>query len=435
MTELGFEELIAPTGGEEFFDRYWEREPLLVRRGDPGHYRRLLTLDDLDRLLAEGGLQHPALRLVRDGEQVPVRSYTRDLPWGGASFVRAVVVESVLAAHRDGATVVFQALHRNHAPLARLCRALESRFAHRFQTNVYLTPPGERGLGVHFDRHDVFVLQVHGTKRWTVYPAAAERPSRGGSYGFDPADPGEPRFEVALAAGDLLYLPRGVPHRAAALDDASVHVALGVVTTTWADVFARALDAAGDDPELRRSLPAGALLDPARWPGLEEEFHRLVDRFAARVELPPVLDRLAATFASGRQPLARGRLAARDDAGWVELDTLLRRAPTVVAYLRGPWPGGDRAGGGGGDGAVQLVFQGKRVTLPAAAGPAVARMQAGRPFSVRELPGPIDDASRRVVARRLVREGYLVAAPVGEGTDEAEAGGPAPGEPTAQPPV
>jgi len=429
VIDFTFEALVAPTGTDEFFARHWEREPLPVRRGDPGHYRRLLTLDDLDRLLAEGGLQHPAVRLVRGGAQVPVRAYTRDLPWGGASFARAVVVESVLAAHRDGATVVFQALHRNHAPLARLCRALEGRFAHRFQTNVYLTPPGERGLGVHFDRHDVFVLQVHGTKRWTVYPEAAELPSRGGAYDFDPGDPGEPLFEVTLEAGDLLYLPRGYPHQAAARDDTSVHVALGVVTTTWADVFARALAMAGDDPELRRSLPAGALLDPARWPELEGEFRRLVGRFAEGAELAPVLDRLAATFASGRLPLARGRLAARDRAGWVELDTVLCRAPTVVAYLRGPAAGeatGDGGGAGRRDGSVQLVqlvFQGKRVTLPAAAGPAVAHMQSGRPFRVAELPGAIDDASRRVVARRLVREGYLVRAEAG-GAEEAAGGAP-----------
>jgi len=411
MTDFTFEELIAPTGTEEFFDRHWEREPLLVGRGDPGHYRRLLTLDDLDRLLAEAGLQHPAVRLVRDGEQVPVRSYTRDLPWGGSSFVRAVVVERVLAAHREGATVVFQALHRNHAPLAGLCRSLERRFAHRFQTNAYLTPPGERGLGVHFDRHDVFVLQVDGTKHWTVYPAAVELPSRDKRFDEAAADPTEiarsrPLFEATLEAGDLLYLPRGYPHRAEARDATSVHVALGVVTTTWADVFERALAAAGDDPELRRSLPVGALLDPGRWPGLEGEFRRLVERFAERTELAPVLDRLAATFASGRQPRARGRLTARDDAGWVELETALRRAPAVVAYLRGASAAGD----GARDGAVQLVFQGKRLTLPAAAGPAVAHMHAGAPFRVADLPGAIDDASRRVIARRLVREGYLVPA-------------------------
>lgn len=417
MSPFSFEELVAPTGVEDFFARVWEREPLRVHRDDPGYYATLLTLDDLDRLLAEGGLQHPAVRLVRDGEQLPVRSYTRDQPWGGASFVRAVVVERVLAAHREGATVVFQALHRNHAPLARLCRSLESRFAHRFQTNVYLTPPGERGLGVHFDRHDVFVLQVHGSKRWTVWPAAVELSSRDSGAGAAVGEPDEPLFAATLTAGDLLYLPRGVPHRAEALDDTSVHVALGVVTTTWADVFARALGGAGDDPAFRRSLPAGALLDPERWPELEGEFRRLVERFAERAELAPVLDGLAATFASGRRPLARGRLAARDDAGWVELGSVLRRAPTVVAHLRRPSAPTPGAGGAGEPAAaqlaVQLVFQGKRVTLPAAAGPAVVHMHSGAPFRVGDLPGPLDDPSRRVVARRLVREGYLVRAAEG----------------------
>ena len=52
--------------------------------------------------------------------------------------------------------------------LAALCRAMEKAFSSHFQANVYLSPPNAQGFGTHFDSHDVFVLQVAGSKIWTL---------------------------------------------------------------------------------------------------------------------------------------------------------------------------------------------------------------------------------------------------------------------------
>ncbi|HEX2254498.1 MAG TPA: cupin domain-containing protein [Thermoanaerobaculia bacterium] len=417
MTESSpFEHLIAPVAPERFFRDHWERAPLVVAAAEAGrgadHYADLLTLADLDRLLAEGGLQHPGLRLVRDGKALPRGRFTEDVAWGDGVFRGAIVVERVLAEHRAGATVVFQALHRSYRPLALLCRDLERRFAHRFQANVYLTPPGERGLGIHFDRHDVFVLQVHGSKNWTIWDAALDLPSRSHRFDARATDPGEPIHRVTLRSGDLLYLPRGYPHRAEARDEPSVHVALGVVTTTWVDVFAKALTGLAEDPAFRRSLPAGTLADPAGWSTLEDDFRALCRRFADTAELAPILDRLAARFAETRTPLATGRLAAASEPVEVDADTLLVRSREVVAYLV------QQGGDGGAGGRAELVLPGRRVTFPAEARPALERMQTGEPFRVGDLPGGIDGESREVIARRLVVEGYLVPADAGVGDEE-----------------
>lgn len=396
-----FEHLLAPVTAEDFFRRHWESTPLVVQQRDCRHYDRLLTLDDLDRLLGEGGLQHPGLRLVRRGQALPRSLYTDDVAWGDGVFHRSIEVERVLAETRAGATVVFQALHRNHGPLARLCRDLERRFAYRFQANVYLTPAGERGLGIHFDRHDVFVLQIHGSKDWTVWDAALKLPSKRHRFDAKTTDPGEPIHRLTLTAGDLLYLPRGYPHQAEARDEASVHVALGVVTTTWVDVFEAALAQLREDEDFRGSLPVHTLAAPETWGELESEFRRLVTRFAETAELAPLLDRLAARFAETRTPVATGRLASLvRPAAQVDGASRLVRSPCCVSYLAP-----DR------DGKVELVLPGKRVSFPAAARPVLERMEAGEPFRVTDLPGEIDDESRLAVARRLVAEGYLVPAP------------------------
>ena len=53
--------------------------------------------------------------------------------------------------------------------LARLCAVLGSAFSSWSRPNVYLTPLDAHGFAPHCDTHDVFVLQITGTKRWSSY--------------------------------------------------------------------------------------------------------------------------------------------------------------------------------------------------------------------------------------------------------------------------
>ncbi|KPC69204.1 hypothetical protein ADL27_54620, partial [Streptomyces sp. NRRL F-6602] len=69
----------------------------------------------------------------------------------------------------DGATLVLQALHRTWQPVAEFCAGLGTELGHPVQANAYVTPPQNRGFDDHYDVHDVFVLQIEGTKRWLVH--------------------------------------------------------------------------------------------------------------------------------------------------------------------------------------------------------------------------------------------------------------------------
>ncbi len=71
----------------------------------------------------------------------------------------------LLARHDAGASLVVSQFHEIHPPLARFCRGLEKAFLHGVQANIYLTPPDAQGFRVHFDTHDVLVLQVSAARR------------------------------------------------------------------------------------------------------------------------------------------------------------------------------------------------------------------------------------------------------------------------------
>jgi ribosomal protein L16 Arg81 hydroxylase len=126
-----------------------------------------------------------------------------------------------------------------------------------FQVNAYLSPPGAQGFDTHVDTHDVFVLQVAGTKQWTVYGPTVELPLR--TSRFRPAaGTGSPLFVPELRPGDAMYIPRGFPHHAASLDATSLHLTVGAHTMTWAALVQAAVEACcGARRRFGRSLPPG----------------------------------------------------------------------------------------------------------------------------------------------------------------------------------
>jgi hypothetical protein len=291
----------------------------------------------------------------------------------------------VLAEVDAGATVVLQGLHLTWHPLAVYCRELEALFSHPAQANAYLTPRRSQGLPVHHDTHDVFVLQVAGTKRWLVYEPVLELPLRDQRYSAELGTPGETVLDVVLGAGDTLYLPRGWLHQALTSDDDSLHLTIGVNVVPWLQAVRAALERCADDVEFRRSVPADGR-------GGEE----LLERLRARLDPDEVVAAARERFVGTRRPIRDSGLAELRALDALGPDTRVERRRTVIADLVVS------------DDRLALVFEGKRVTFPEHAGEELEHaLTAAGSFAPRDLPGRLDEAGRIVLVRRLVREGFL----------------------------
>ena len=247
---------IEPVEAERFLDEYWETKPLLVPRDEEGRFLDLLSIAEVERRVADGGLRWPAFRVVKEGEKIVLADYAEDIPWSPKPFSGTARVERVAAEFERGATIVLQALQLQHPPLAEFCRDLEAELGHPVQANAYYTPASAQGFAVHHDTHDVFCLQVEGEKRWLVYPPVLELPLKDQKY-----VPGDGRAGRARArrhdAGRRHALP---PARLAAPGDDLGHGLaapdVGVNVFTWRDAVREALDeAAREDVELRRGVP------------------------------------------------------------------------------------------------------------------------------------------------------------------------------------
>lgn len=389
VNSFDLDRLVAPLSSDQFLERYWEKEPLVVHRGDETYYDALLSLDALDHILADATPPRSNLRLVRyagehEAEAIPLR---RD---------GSVDVDGLYAAYADGATIVLNGLHRAWRPLLALCRQLEQRFSHPFQTNVYLTPPTAQGLGPHFDTHDVFVLQIAGAKKWQLYGAAEETPLAAQYRSVERQDLGTPTQSFVLKPGGMIYIPRGRAHEAMACDQTSLHITLGVLSRCWSDALRAAVDTyCQHNAAARRALPVGFADNRQARALAMSGLGQWMTRMAAEVEPGAVVDALAERFAQDRQPLLGGYLCDLARLGDMSGQTVVqRRAGIICRWDRDR----DRVG---------LNFHDKCILFPDFVAASLESLAKGAPVRVSDISGTLDEAGRLVLARRLVKEGFL----------------------------
>ena len=156
---------------------------------------------------------------------------------GADQSIARVRAANLTGALRDGATLVLDAVDELHAPITQLAESLESVFRVRIQVNAYAGWRTSHGFDLHWDDHDVFILQIAGRKNWKIYGMTRKYPL---TRDVEPATrkPDTPLWEGMLEDGGLLYIPRGWWHVATPLDEPTLHLTVsGLNNPNGADLL------------------------------------------------------------------------------------------------------------------------------------------------------------------------------------------------------
>jgi ribosomal protein L16 Arg81 hydroxylase len=382
LENLTLASLVAPIAQEEFRTSYWEQKPLIVHRDDPEYYRGLFSLRDFDDAITRS----PEYVKMANAETKKNKSYKTEMAPG---------LEAILADMRDGGTLVLDQLHHHEAKLGLLCRLLAPELGHRLQTNLYLTPPRGKGFSPHWDNHDVFILQVLGSKHWNLEKARRIFPEKGAKMGDEGRELRGELNSFTLKQGDLIYIPRGFVHAAECGEEPSLHITLGVTATFLEDFLVAAIRAAIQrDERLREVLPLGFIR--ARDDGVVKRaagvFQELADETFLKGVMEQFKDELVKTF-----PL--------DVSGQVEAFF----QPTALTL-------GERVGPRRGvvyrthrnDESVQLNYGGRSIVFPSFFREGLDFALNTPVFAIRDLPGELEDDERVVFIERLMIEGLVV---------------------------
>lgn len=383
-------------GVASFLDHHWARSPLHLPGDDPSAFADLFTLDDVDHLVASSFARTPTFRLVRNGSPLPPARYTKTARVGGQNVTGAGDPRRVFQEFADGATIVLQGLQRYWPPITGFCRQLERELNFAVQANAYITPPGSQGLAVHYDTHDVFVLQVGGSKEWEVYDPVYPDPLPSQPWASRKREPAPATLSVKLAKGDVLYVPRGFLHSARAQTDLSAHLTIGIHSETRHDVLRHVVEEAAESAGFRRSLPPGWASDEE---GLAKEVEMAIADLRSWLDTVDARAVAAGTvrrFWAARAPILPGQLADVLALATLDDGTRLRRRPDAVCHLTLE------------DGSLHVTLGQRELRMPAALEPVLRRIAAAsEPFAIGDLADVMDEDSRLVLARRLVREGLL----------------------------
>jgi len=381
LDNLSLQTLIAPVSTADFRTHYWEQKPLIVQRGNPSYYGDLFTLDDFDAAIARA----PEYVKLANAETKKNASY------------KPVVqgLEAVLADMRAGGTLVLDQLHKTDPKLSLLCRGLAPELGHRFQTNLYLTPPRGRGFTPHWDNHDVFILQVLGSKHWKIEKTRRELPEPGKYMGEDGREfRGEPTA-LTLQQGDLIYIPRGWIHAAECGEEASLHVTYGVTAFFFEELLNAAIKSARQrDESLAAALPLGFMHGSG-----EDLVRRLKAALVAMCDdkfLTEVVDRY-------RDDLVR--TYSIDVSGQVR--DFFRPRPVALDDVVGPRPGSVYRMHAADD-SVRVNFGARTITFLGLFREALEFALNTPAYAVRELKGDLEDEERIVFIERLLEEGMVV---------------------------
>lgn len=222
-----------------FFAEHWEQRALHLTHGDPGRFADLISPDSLFDRELERCAHVKASARDADGwnQEIRIRpDQARKLFRAGMTICATMLDEAgpcgrVVEAYRRAVT--------SAAPP---------------HVNCYYSPD-QRGYGLHFDTHPVWILQVAGVKHWTfsrepgvvnppfnvVFPPGRDRvvlpwitldrPDLGDYTAFQ---------EIRLEPGDVLYLPAGCWHAARA-EGTSLALTLAQSRITTFDAFNLAL--------------------------------------------------------------------------------------------------------------------------------------------------------------------------------------------------
>ena len=393
--------LRTPTFGElvgdedEFFATYFTQRPLFRPGALAGDMSEILCISDMDDIVHQEGLRSSLFRMLGRGVLATGPALTRrlDLRREGTAFDDAPDADKIYAHFRSGKTLIHAGLNHTRPNLRKLCGILTEKFAAPSEAVAFLTPAGTQAGTAHSDPSDVYVIQLAGSKHWQVWPTPEKRRAGVDREHLLP-ELGAPMLDVVLRPGDVLYLPYGTPHVAAAKEQTSLHLTVVALTPTWSQLLAQVLENVLDNDEDFWSVPnlgeAPASLDAA----MREKLAALTARLGG-LDTRPALRRVAdagRAYAGVVQGSYFQEMAAVDQ---LDTDTKVSNVPDSTTFHDVT------------DGAGQVTINGNRITMPESGAAALRAANEGTPFRVGDfLPGRDPQESLSMV-KQLIRLGAL----------------------------
>lgn len=240
--------ILAPMDRETFLAEHFGKGVLHLA-GTPGRFAPLMPWDTLNQILASQRLAAPRLQVIRSGREIPSDQYQH------SRAANQRINAGALSLHlSEGATLLLAFVDEIVPGIAALSDSIADALKAHVNANLYAGWRKDNGFGIHWDPHDVLVLQISGRKHWRVHRPAYPDPLESSRFVAPPKDD-IPVWDDVLEDGALLYVPRGWAHVATPLDEPSLHITIAVRSPNGADFLRWVMKDLERDAGVRADLP------------------------------------------------------------------------------------------------------------------------------------------------------------------------------------
>lgn len=387
-----FTDLLASLDIEKFQNAYWEKKHHHIKRGNTTFYNSIFNIKDVDTILDKSRPSGSSIRVVKNQDPLPKHKYENS--------DGSLNLNQLYASYSDGYTIVVNEIERFWKPLRQLCHNMQNTLSHKTVANMYLTPANQKALKPHYDTHDVFVIQIHGEKYWKLYDADYPTPILNSHQPIFQSDQLQNEINIKVTAGDMLYIPRGVPHEAITKDESSIHLTIGVYPTQWMDVISNAVKhLAYTNVELRKALPLGFLNNKENAHEFRNELQHklkvLLEEITDKGSINGAFQFISEEFRDAQKPMGDGHFAHLDKLDTISCETKLKHREGLSSKVQVV------------GNASRIIFPGNVIKGPAHISPCFSFISENiYGFNVGDIP-LINDDNKIKLSKRLIRGGLL----------------------------
>lgn len=249
-----FADVIYPITPEDFFENYWNKKSLFVK-GHKDKFKNLFSWQEINRICKEHRLSAPDIRLAHEGKSTDDLLFlkTRVTPRGTTLYsIDIPVLYSLLS---QGASLVLDAVDEMSPAVSEFCESIGREFSCQFSVNAYSVWGSDPGFGVHWDDHDLFVVQIDGKKHWRLYGTTRPYPLDKDTEPTPFPDIDKFEWEEVIEPGDIIYIPRGHWHGATGMNEPTLHLTCGMNNPTGVELLNWVVDELRSEIATRQDLP------------------------------------------------------------------------------------------------------------------------------------------------------------------------------------
>ncbi|MEM7186866.1 MAG: cupin domain-containing protein [Bacteroidota bacterium] len=403
MNKTNYKELFGSIDEASFLAHYWQKQHCYVPRNNSAFYNALPGFDTTRSILREFGGNDDFVVSVIGG--MPKQEGPNKTPKDRSSLS----YDHIMQAFESGATIRIGNIAKHDKTVENLQQYFEAMLHTDINCNLYLTPPRSRAFGAHYDDHDVFIIQLEGSKCWNLRTPGVASPvevlHRGRQRWLHKELPDRSNFrelplhreefQFQLQAGDLLYVPRGVVHEVFTEEEMSLHITVAAPVITWYEVVIHGLLKILPQSEaLRTALPSNFASDAFDKDAFYSQMAAVradLKAYLTEEVMHQSIEEMAKQFLISRR---RNAIVAQPQSE-LSLDSRLRIKEHMSFRMEE------------GLTSFTLYFFGGHLSFPVRAESMMRYIFENKEFFVRDLPTNLSDASRITLSKKLLNEGFL----------------------------